>query len=978
MASHSLRRVLAGYLLVAILLPSVVLLVFGGIWIPPQVRADIEQRQAELARAVSKQVNSYLQEGPSIVQLAAAMHRDFAAGTGHWRQLDYLLDTTKSINSIYLIGADGTVIDVALKGEGKNHRQDLAGLDLSANPLFRELAQDARPHWSKTFLSIVHGGLVSAYGLRSAGVTFIGEVDLNFLTRFLRQISQSDNSLIFVVDHFGQIVADNNGVYTAQQHNVANLPLVISSIADEDQVTGLFRFAGKDMIGTVLPIPGVDWHILVARPTAVAYHTIWNLGKIVLIGVVAALAAGLLASFLLSRKLALRFAALTDHARKVAKGDQGGEWPGSSIDEINRLSESLQEMARRIQDSELLYRTLFEQLPDGVILFEQDSLKPFQFNAAACGQLGYSRAEFAELSMPDVFVAGFATDIERYRAILRSEGMVRFEVVHQTKVGERRHIFVSLQRIELQAQQPLILAIHHDVTDLKMAETERKNTHLLLDTFMKYSPVYTFIKEVTQTESRVLRASDNCKEVFGLSSAEVVGKTMLELLPVEVAAKVTADDWLVVSEHRVLELEEEYQGRTYTSIKFPIPQESGNLLAGYNIDITDRIEAEKNRLQLEKQLLHAQKLESLGVLAGGIAHDFNNILMAITGNTEMALRRIQKNASPIDHLERIKQAADRAAALIRQMLDYTGKGQFQAETLDLNHLLEDSLDILEVSIGKKAELRVDLQRPLPLISADAAQIRQIIMNLVINAAEAIGDAEGVISMTTTSLYCDKAELASDLIDGEPQAGDYVSLEVADSGCGMDALTRSKLFDPFFSTKFTGRGLGLAAVLGIIRSHRGVIKVTSAPGEGTLFRILLPVAEKLPQLQSRPARQADWQGRGKVLLVDDEEAIRDIGTEMLKALGFSVLTCNDGKEALQIYRREEDIDFVILDLTMPKMGGEQCLQELKKINADVKVILSSGYNELAIARKLADHPAGAFLQKPYLLEALSESIRNLLG
>ncbi|WP_051689768.1 PAS domain S-box protein [Pelobacter seleniigenes] len=978
MASHSLRRILAGYLLVAIFLPSVVLVVFGGIWIPPQVRADIEQRQAELARAVSKQVDSYLQEGTSMVQLAAAMHRDFDAGSGHWRQLDYLLDTTKSINSIYLIDADGTVIDVALKGEGKKHRQDLAALDLSANPLFRELAQDGHPHWSKTFLSVIHGGLVSAYGLRRDGVTFIGEVDLDFLTRFLRQISQSDDSLIFLVDHYGQIVADNNGIYTAQQHNVANLQLVKSSIATEGQVTGLFRFAGRDMIGTVLPIPGVDWHILVARPTAVAYRTIWNLAKIVFSGVVAAFVAGLLASFLLSRKLALRFAALTDHARKVAKGDQGGEWPGSSIDEINRLSENLQEMARRIQDSELLYRSLFEQLPDGVVLFEQDSLKPFQFNAAACSQLGYSREEFAKLSVPDFFVAGAATDAERYRAILRKEGRVRFEAVHRSKTGERRHIFVSLQRIELQAQQPLILAIHHDVTDLKMAETERKNTHLLLDTFMKYSPVYTFIKEVTQTESRVLRASDNCKEVFGLSSAEVVGKTMPELLPAEVAAKVTADDWLVVSENRVLELEEEYQGRTYTSIKFPIPQESGNLLAGYNIDITDRIEAEKNRLQLEKQLLHAQKLESLGVLAGGIAHDFNNILMAITGNTEMALRRIQKNASPVDHLERIKQAADRAAALIRQLLDYTGKGQFRAETLDLNHLLEDSLNILEVSIGKKAELRVDLQRPLPLISADAAQIRQIIMNLVINAAEAIGDAGGVISMTTASLYCDKAELASDLIDAEPQAGDYVSLEVADSGCGMDALTMSKLFDPFFSTKFTGRGLGLAAVLGIIRSHRGVINVTSAPGEGTLFRVLLPVAEKLPLLRSGPVRQADWQGRGKVLLVDDEEAIRNIGAEMLRELGFSVLTCNDGKEALQTYRREEDIDFVILDLTMPKMGGEQCLQELKKINENVKVIISSGYNELAIARKLADHRAGAFLQKPYLLESLSESIRNLLG
>jgi PAS domain S-box-containing protein len=306
-------------------------------------------------------------------------------------------------------------------------------------------------------------------------------------------------------------------------------------------------------------------------------------------------------------------------------------------------------------------------------------------------------------------------------------------------------------------------------------------------------------------------------------------------------------------------------------------------------DITDRKLAELDHVNLEKQLLHAQKMESLGVLAGGIAHDFNNILVAIMGNADLALMRINKESPATENLHRIEQAAARAADLAKQMLAYSGRGKFIIENIDLNHLLEDMLHMLEVSISKKAVLRLNLHQPLPPVEADATQMRQIIMNLVINASEAIGDKSGVIAITTGCMDCDRSYLKDVWLDENITEGLYVYLETADTGCGMDRETLMKLFDPFFTTKFTGRGLGMAAVLGIVRGHKGAIKVYSEPNKGTTFKILLPVSGKPLEIFNNDSLENHWQGNGTVLLVDDEETVRGVGAEMLKELGFNTIT-----------------------------------------------------------------------------------------
>jgi PAS domain S-box-containing protein len=409
------------------------------------------------------------------------------------------------------------------------------------------------------------------------------------------------------------------------------------------------------------------------------------------------------------------------------------------------------------------------------------------------------------------------------------------------------------------------------------------------------------------------------------------------------------------------------------------PQRVGNEIVGrfWSFhDITERKSAEEERLKFEQQLLHAQKLESLGVLAGGIAHDFNNILTSIIGNADLALIRINPESPAIDNLRSIEKAAARAADLSKQMLAYSGKGRFVVSNHDCNDLLEEMLHILKVSISKKAVLRLNLTRPLPLVEADATQLRQIIMNLVINASEAIGDKSGIIAITTGCMDCDRSYLKDVWLDENLGDGLFVFIEIADTGCGMSKETMTKLFDPFFTTKFTGRGLGMAAVLGIVRGHKGAIKVYSEPGKGSTFKILLPASGRPAEIFNRDTLNNHWRGTGTVLLVDDEETVRGIGVEMLKELGFNVVTANDGREAVELYKTRNDFVFVLLDLTMPHMDGEQCFRELRALNPDVKVIISSGFSEHEVEQKFVGKGLAGFVQKPYKLSVLRDCIVGL--
>jgi PAS domain S-box-containing protein len=412
-----------------------------------------------------------------------------------------------------------------------------------------------------------------------------------------------------------------------------------------------------------------------------------------------------------------------------------------------------------------------------------------------------------------------------------------------------------------------------------------------------------------------------------------------------------------------------------------IEDSAGNITGyvGINVDITERKRAEEQRSSLEAQFQHAQKLESLGVLAGGIAHDFNNLLTSILGNAELALSDTAHEAPVRSELEDIRSSAMLAADLTRQMLAYSGKGRFVVKDIDLNEVIEEMGHLLDVSISKSIVIQYDLMKSLPAVNGDATQVQQVVMNLITNASEAIGDKNGVVSLSTKTMQCDAAYLTQTYQVDDLPAGLYVCLEVADTGVGMDAETLLRVFEPFFTTKFSGRGLGMAAVLGIVRGHRGAIKVNSEPGHGTTFKILLPASGPAVVQESRASlKTADWQGKGSVLLVDDDASVRTVGKKILEKLGFSVVTAFDGLDALEIFReRGTEFSFVLLDLTMPRMGGEDCFRELRRIAPNARVILTSGYAADEVTQRFAGKGLTDFISKPFEIEKMKEVILRTL-
>ncbi|GFE62755.1 PAS domain-containing sensor histidine kinase [Geobacter sp. AOG2] len=634
----------------------------------------------------------------------------------------------------------------------------------------------------------------------------------------------------------------------------------------------------------------------------------------------------------------------------------------------------LSEAHRLLQESETLYRTLFNQSPDGIVLWGVPAFRPLEFNTAAHALLGYSREEYAALALSDFEATKNAAGQAEVMEVLRREGTISFETAHRTKTGDIRPMLVSLQLLELSGRQ-MVLAIHRDISELK----EKSRTLELYRHALDNARDSIFL---VGKDARFLYVNKAACETLGYTRDEFLAMHVFDIDP-DFPPEIWAKHWEEIKAHDALRIETSQRAKDGRLI----PVEIGIKLfwfegVEYSLsaarDLTERLRFEAERLHLEQQLLHAQKLESLGVLAGGIAHDFNNILMAILGNADLALMRINKESPAVDNLHRIEEAAARAADLAKQMLAYSGKGKFVVEHIHLNRLLEDMLHMLEVSISKKAVLRLNLNPSLPTVEADATQMRQIIMNLVINASEAIGDKSGVIAITTGCMDCDKGYLKDVWLDENITAGLYVYLEIADTGCGMSKDTLAKIFDPFYTTKFTGRGLGMAAVMGIVRSHKGAIKVYSELDKGTSFKILLPASGKPAELFNHEGSHStdQWRGGGTVLLVDDEETVRGIGKAMLQELGFEVITANDGREAVEAFKAAPGIAFVILDLTMPHMDGEQCFRELRRLNPGVKVIMSSGFSEHEVNQKFAGKGVAGFIQKPYRLSALREAIKAL--
>jgi two-component system cell cycle sensor histidine kinase/response regulator CckA len=399
------------------------------------------------------------------------------------------------------------------------------------------------------------------------------------------------------------------------------------------------------------------------------------------------------------------------------------------------------------------------------------------------------------------------------------------------------------------------------------------------------------------------------------------------------------------------------------------------------VDITDRKNAEEERRRLEAQVQHAQKLESLGVLAGGIAHDFNNLLTGILGNVSLAMAKLPPGSDLAVSLGRVERAAERAAELTNQMLAYAGKGSFVTGSVSMNGVVQELVPLLQSSISKKARLELELDATLPDIEGDRSQVEQVVMNLITNASDALREREGRITLRTGVAEdvrpLELAERAKPESGGDGTPSRWVFLQVADTGEGMDESTRARLFDPFFTTKFRGRGLGLAAVQGIVRSHRGRILVDSETGAGTKFTVLFPIGRRKKAENERLLSAEDLRGSGTVLVIDDEESVREVARKSLESAGYRVLAAQNGIEGAETFRAEqESIVAIVVDVSMPRMDGEETVATIRSVDPTVPVLLTSGYTEQDARERFAGIVVSGFIQKPFRARDLVEKVVHL--
>jgi PAS domain S-box-containing protein len=525
--------------------------------------------------------------------------------------------------------------------------------------------------------------------------------------------------------------------------------------------------------------------------------------------------------------------------------------------------------------------------------------------------------------------------------------------------------------------------------ELEDLVTERTRTlaaeRNLLRTLVDNLPHGVFVKDTT---GRYRLANAEHRRQLGVeTNEELAHRTVRELVSGE-WAQVEADEDRAVITTAVPVFDREYElpsggeTRRLVTSKVPVCEPSGTVvgLVGVTRDVTAAHEAEQARRLLDQQLQETQKLESLGVLAGGIAHDFNNLLTGVLGNISLARLALDDPDATRAHLDGIETSAVRAADLCQQMLAYAGKGRFHEQRLDLGALVGDMLPLLRLSVAKGITLRVDIEPDLPALWGDPTQMRQVVLNLVTNASDAI-ETTGAIEVRVFAVEAE-ATLLSELVPPvEPGAAtDYLVLEVSDTGCGMTPEMLARVFEPFYTTKFTGRGLGLAVVHGIVRGHRGGVRVESVPQLGSTFAVALPAidapAEPLGGL-APPA--AAWRGRGTVHLADDEDIVRDVAESMLRELGFDVVAVGDGRAAVEAFQADpRRFDLVLLDLTMPVMDGAAALRAIRGVRPSASVLIMSGFNEQDLAESVSGGSPTGFIHKPFSLLGLRDRLQDVLG
>jgi PAS domain S-box-containing protein len=642
-----------------------------------------------------------------------------------------------------------------------------------------------------------------------------------------------------------------------------------------------------------------------------------------------------------------------------------------------------------LRDAEERYHGLFLNSPDSIFWigvqgdgrFVLESVNPAQETALgiAAGQIV---GKTLDECLPSELAAHFNAN---YQRCLDAARPITYEESADLGTGQKtfQTLLVPIRNPEGRFHR--IVGISTDITDRRRSELENQESERLFRLLFERSGDANLLidgnrfVDCNQATVEILGAADKAS-VLGTHPSELSPPLQPDGRP----SKEKADESIAAAYRRGTH-HFEWVHRKLDGTELPvevlltaIPWKGKQILHTTWRDRTEARRGEEQRRNLEAQFQQAQRLESLGVLAGGIAHDFNNLLTAVLGNLNLAQFNLSPESPAGPFLENAEKTVLKASDLTKQMLAYSGKGRFVVKLHDVNEAVQEMAHLLQVSISKKAVLRLHLAQSLPPIEADGAQFQQVVMNLVTNASDALGDQEGIIAISTGLTDIDAGYIATTFPAQTLTPGRYVTLEVSDTGQGMSREVQARIFDPFFTTKPTGRGLGLSAMLGILRGHHAGLKIYSEVGRGSSFKAFFPAAPGQTIPAEAMDRSEDVDLKGTVLLVDDEPTVLETIGSALETLGLQVVLARDGLEALEtLSSNPAAIDLVLMDLTMPRMDGREAFQAMRQVHPEVRVILSSGYNEQESIQPFLGKGLAGFLQKPYTFDALRAALLKAL-
>ena len=960
------------------------------------LKKEVTDRNFLVARSMAGEVNRFLSDYRSLLEYTAEQAGDVSLQTSSApdSRFDAIFLKYSLFESLKLLNTKGVIRTLM------PFREDQIGQDMSGYPFIQKAMSSNTAVWSDVYLSPRSGHLAISLAVPSSSGIVVGDMNLTVLQDITQEIRGVNGAYAEMVDRDGTVVANPDPVLVNQRVNINNIPMVQQGLAGREG-SFRYRFEGEYQIGSVAVVPQTGWLLIVVQPENKAFVVI-NQGKWLLwmVIVVIAIVALVVSGFFL-RKAVSPLMRLTDMTRKISCGDYHIENFPAGYPEIERLAGDFKFMAEavnareielrqsreQVRRSEKRLRDIYDSVSDFIYTQDMDG-RLLSANRAMADLFEYSSEELVGHVVSDFMKPALRYLFEvEYLGHLMTTGQHHGVFVCYTRTGRKIYIDYVSTVIRSDDGDVFISGIGRNVTERMVAERALREKEDWIRTILETTPIPIAV----------------CDAVGGLqfinsAFTAVFGWTLDELRGQPMPHGTGGGDAMATDEHVMKKIPQMCRSGEACALETRQETKDGRLLdiliaaapiqgshekpSGMVLSLMDLTEKKK----MEAGLLHAQKMEAIGTLAGGVAHDFNNLMMAIQGNISLMLLDTGLSEAVSRRLRDIEHFVQQGASLTRQLLGFAKGGKYEIRPVNLNQLLKEYHEIFSRT-RKDIRIHEDYDAALWNVAVDSDQIGQVLMNLYINAAHAMspgGDAgtepqgDNTIRVRTKNIWVkDSAAYPFEI-----RPGRYIHLSVADTGVGMDEATRRRIFEPFFTTREMGRGtgLGLASVYGIIKNHGGCIDVQSQPGKGTVFHIYLPAVEFSAQSPEHSDGVAvSLYHDGLVLLVDDEDMILEVGRQMLERTGWQVCTASNAHDAIAVFtKRHAEISLIILDMIMPEIGGGVVFDQLKAIDPDVNVLLSSGYSIDGQAQAILERGCRGFLQKPFNLQELNQKIDEILA